>query len=101
MPICYNQYSQIETACQEKSLTNKTNRVYLLLYCTKEQEMENKINGLLNVKEAAKFLGMSVKFLNRDRYNENLIPYVRIGRSAIRYKIEDMEAYIEKQSRNK
>ena len=49
---------------------------------------------LLTQKEAAALTRMSVKWLERDRWVERRIPYVKIGR-AIRYRAEDIAAYIE------
>ena len=49
---------------------------------------------LLTQKEAAAFTRMSVKWLERDRWVERRIPYVKIGR-AVRYRAEDIAAYID------
>jgi len=53
-------------------------------------------NRLLNTAEAAKFLGMSTAFLERDRWLGALIPFVRIGRRSIRYETETLLDYIKK-----
>jgi len=55
--------------------------------------------GLLDTKKAAEFLGVSVAFLERDRWAGARIPFVKVGKRAVRYKIEDLEEYIEKQTR--
>lgn len=49
---------------------------------------------LLTQKEAAELTRMSEKWLERDRWVERRIPYVKIGR-AIRYRAEDIAAYID------
>jgi len=49
---------------------------------------------LLNTAETAEFLGLGKSTLEQDRlYGRLGIPYVRMGRS-IRYRREDLEAYI-------
>lgn len=40
-------------------------------------------------------LGLSRKTLQKARYEGNGIPYVRIGKRAIRYRVEEVEAYLE------
>lgn len=52
-------------------------------------------NKLLTTSEAAKALGLSTAFLERDRWAGAKIPFVRLGRRAIRYRPEDIEAFIE------
>ncbi len=50
-------------------------------------------SGLLNEREAAEYLGLSVSTLRQDRCRPSLgIPYCRFGR-AIRYRIESLEAF--------
>ena len=55
---------------------------------------------LLTTKEAATFLDVSTAFLERDRWagkrngSGPLIPYVRVGNKAIRYRRSDLEAHI-------
>ncbi len=49
---------------------------------------------LLNTAEAAKFLGVSKAFLERDRWAGARIPFVRIGSRAVRYRRSDLEDYI-------
>lgn len=52
-------------------------------------------NKLLTTSEAAKALGLSTAFLERDRWAGAKIPFVRLGRRAIRYRPEDINAFIE------
>jgi len=53
--------------------------------------MENK---LLSTKDAARYLGMSEAFLERDRWAGARIPFVRIGSRAVRYELSTLEAYV-------
>jgi predicted DNA-binding transcriptional regulator AlpA len=50
---------------------------------------------LLTTKEAAPLLGVSEAFLERDRWAGAKVPFVRIGSRAVRYRISDIESYIE------
>ena len=49
---------------------------------------------LLTTKEAAPILGVSVAFLERDRWAGARIPFIRVGSRAVRYRPADIEAYI-------
>ena len=49
---------------------------------------------LLNTKQASSILGVSAAFLERDRWAGARIPFIRIGTRSIRYRIEDIEAFI-------
>lgn len=49
---------------------------------------------LLHTKDAAKFLNVSVAFLERDRWAGARVPFVKVGARAVRYRIDDLEAYI-------
>ena len=55
---------------------------------------------LLTTKEAAAFLGVSKAFFERDRWagkrngSGPLIPYVRVGNKAVRYRRSDLETHI-------
>ncbi len=50
---------------------------------------------LLNSKEAAKLLGLTPGALNVRRCRGTLpIPYIRISERSVRYKLEDIEAYL-------
>lgn len=50
---------------------------------------------LLTTKQAARFLGVSEAFLERDRWAGARIRFVRVGLRAVRYRPEDLLAYIE------
>jgi len=50
---------------------------------------------LLNTQEAAKYLGVSVAFLERDRWAGARVPFIKVGSRAVRYKQSDLELYIE------
>lgn len=52
------------------------------------------MNNLLTTKEAAKFLGVSAAFLERDRWAGAKIPFIRIGTRAVRYEPSALEAFI-------
>ena len=54
---------------------------------------------MLTTKEAAKFLGMSKAFLERDRWYEARIPFVRVGSRAVRYELKALEEFIHSQVR--
>ena len=49
---------------------------------------------LLTTKEAARFLGVSEAFLERDRCYGAQIPFVRVGRRAVRYSAEDLRSFV-------
>lgn len=49
---------------------------------------------LLTTKEAARFLGVSEAFLERDRWAGARIPYVKVGSRAVRYRPQDLETYL-------
>lgn len=49
---------------------------------------------LLTSKEAARYLGVSTSFLERDRWAGATIPFIRLGSRAIRYEMRDLEAFI-------
>lgn len=52
------------------------------------------VGQLLTTREAAKRLGLSAAFLERDRWQGPSIPYVRIGARTVRYSIAALEAYL-------
>ena len=54
---------------------------------------------LLTTKEAARFLGVSKAFLDRDRWAGARIPFIRVGSRAVRYRLEDLDTYIAAQTR--
>jgi predicted nucleotidyltransferase len=56
-------------------------------------ELSQKLEPLLNEKEAAEVLGVSISFLQNDRCGLRRIAYVKIGRCA-RYRRADLNSYI-------
>lgn len=50
---------------------------------------------LLDTKQAAAIIGMSVAFLERDRWAGARIPFIKIGARAVRYRLSDLMEYIE------
>ena len=63
---------------------------------TRTQKMS--IN-LLNTLEAANYLGLSKAFLERDRWAGAKVPFIKIGDRAVRYRMKDLDNYIESRSR--
>lgn len=55
---------------------------------------------LLNTTQAAEFLSVSKAFLERDRWAGARIPFVRIGARAVRYRQQDLEAFLESRVRH-
>lgn len=55
--------------------------------------------NLLDTRQAAAYIGMSKAFLDRDRWAGARIPFVRVGRRAVRYRLEDLDRYIAGQTR--
>lgn len=53
------------------------------------------MDRLLNTREAAEYLGMSMAFLERDRWTGPKVPFVRVGSRAVRYRKTDLDCYIE------
>ena len=56
-------------------------------------------NQLLKTNEAAQLLGVSKAFLERDRWAGARVPFIKVGSRAVRYRVSDLNAYIEKQVR--
>ena len=54
---------------------------------------------LLSTPQAAKFLNVSIAFLERDRWAGARVPFIKIGSRAVRYRLDDLEAYINSQRR--
>ena len=52
---------------------------------------------LLSTPQAAKFLNVSIAFLERDRWAGARVPFVKIGSRAVRYHLDDLEGYINSQ----
>lgn len=50
---------------------------------------------LLTTQQAAKLLGVSVAFLERDRWAGARVPFIKIGARAVRYRYSDLLSYIE------
>lgn len=50
---------------------------------------------LLATKQAAAYLGVSAAFLERDRWAGAQITFVRIGTRSVRYRLSDLDKYIE------
>ena len=54
---------------------------------------------LLTTRDAARYLGVSMAFLERDRWAGARIPFIKVGARAVRYRLEDLETYVQKQIR--
>jgi predicted DNA-binding transcriptional regulator AlpA len=54
---------------------------------------------LLTTKQAATYLCVSAAFLERDRWAGARIPFRRIGTRAVRYRLSDLETYVDQQIR--
>jgi len=52
--------------------------------------------SLLTTKEAARYLGVSAAFLERDRCRDGRIQFVRVGARAVRYEPSVLDAHIER-----
>jgi len=48
---------------------------------------------LLNTIQAARYLNVSKAFLERDRWEGARIPFIRIGKRAVRYDLDTLKAY--------
>lgn len=55
--------------------------------------------NLVTTAEAARFLGVSNSFLERDRWAGAKIPFIKVGNRAVRYRLSDLEAYLESRMR--
>ncbi|HYW04393.1 MAG TPA: helix-turn-helix domain-containing protein [Gammaproteobacteria bacterium] len=58
------------------------------------------MQALLTTKEAAKYLGVSKAFLERDRWAGARIPFIKVGSRAVRYRCADLDAYLDSQVRH-
>ncbi len=58
------------------------------------------MSKLLSTPEAADYLGVSKAFLERDRWAGARIPFIKIGSRAVRYRVSDLDAFIEQQIRH-
>ena len=54
---------------------------------------------LLTTKEAAPLLGVSKAFLERDRWAGAQVPFIRVGSRAVRYRLSDLNEFIESRRR--
>jgi len=57
------------------------------------------MSQLLPTSLAAEYLGVSKAFLERDRWAGARIPFIKVGSRAVRYRLSDLEAYVEQQVR--
>ena len=53
---------------------------------------------LMTTAEAAEYLGVSMAFLERDRWAGATIPFVRIGKRAVRYRTATLDDFLEKRT---
>lgn len=56
-------------------------------------------DDLINSREAAKMLGISVSMLAKNRMNKGKIPYIRIEKRTIRYSRKAIEEYKKRNTR--
>jgi len=49
---------------------------------------------LLSTKQAAKYLGVSPSFLEKDRWAGARIPFIQLSSRSIRYRLEDLEKFV-------
>ena len=54
---------------------------------------------LLNTREAARYIGLSKAFLERDRWAGAKVPFIKISARAVRYRVEDLDIYIQSRVR--
>ena len=55
------------------------------------------MSGLLNEKEVARMVGLSVHWLRRKRWSGGGIPYIKVSEGqggSVRYRQEDVEAFV-------
>lgn len=52
-------------------------------------------HGLIKQSEAASYLSLSEATLERDRWRGGDIPYIKVGPRAIRYNLDQLDAYLE------
>ena len=57
---------------------------------------ENRNKRLVGQKEAAQYLNLSEATMERDRWRGGNIPYIRIGPRAIKYDLEQLDEYIDR-----
>ena len=56
--------------------------------------------SLLTTQEAATYICMSKAFLERDRWAGARIPFIKVGSRAVRYRISDLNSFLDKQVRH-
>jgi excisionase family DNA binding protein len=56
-------------------------------------------SALLTTKEAARYLGVSRAFLERDRWAGARIPFVKVGSRAVRYRQDTLDNYVASRER--
>ncbi len=54
---------------------------------------------LLTTKQAASYLSLSPAFLERDRWAGAKIPFVKLGSRSIRYRLSDLDIYLDSRVR--
>lgn len=54
---------------------------------------------LLTTIQAAGYLNLSKAFLERDRWAGAKVPFIKISTRAVRYRLQDLEKYIESRIR--
>lgn len=54
---------------------------------------------LFTTDQAANYLGVSKAFLERDRWAGARIPFIKVGTRAVRYRLSDLEDYLEGRTR--
>lgn len=57
-------------------------------------------DNLLTTKEAARVLGVSEAFLERDRWAGAKIPFIRVGNRAVRYSRSDLDTFVRSRVRS-
>jgi excisionase family DNA binding protein len=55
--------------------------------------------NLLTTAQAAEYLGVSKAFLERDRWAGARIRFIKVGSRAVRYRMADLEAYLDARTR--
>ena len=58
-----------------------------------------KNDRLMTTKEAARYLGVSAAFLERDRWAGARIQFIKVGSRAVRYRRADLDAYLDTRTR--
>ena len=81
-----------------RAINNKQNLQTISSLLNKKEELAMPSNTL-KTKEAAEYLGVSKAFLERDRWAGARVPFIKMGARAVRYRIEDLDKYIESRIR--